>query len=542
MWLSPRKLQTTASRNSPKIDFRQVFVSHPGEHILVVDFGSQTTQLIARRVRECGVYCEIQPYDVSSEVVENFEPAGFILSGGPESVTENFSPRIPDHVLRSGRPILGICYGMHALVEQLGGVVDSSELREFGPARINLTAIQGVLPKKERVLDVWMSHGDRVTELPMGFAVSASSDDCPIAAISNESEHQYGVQFHPEVTHTDRGLEIIDRFVRNVCGCQRTWVPEHIVSMAVEQIREEVGDENVILGLSGGVDSSVTAALVSRAIGSQLKCVLVDNGLMRKDEVAKIEETMGPSNALPIELQVVDAKDRFLNALQGVKDPEDKRKIVGRTFIEVFEESARELDSISWLAQGTIYPDVVESAATKFGKSHVIKSHHNVGGLPDRLNLKLLEPLRELFKDEVRKIGLELGLPDELINRHPFPGPGLSVRILGEVKQEYIDILREADAIFLEELRKAGWMDRVSQAFAVFIPVKSVAVVGDARAYEYVIALRSVSTTDFMTADWSDLPHELLGKIASRIMNEVARVSRVVYDVSSKPPSTIEWE
>ena len=517
-------------------------MSHPGEQILVVDFGSQTTQLIARRVRECGVYCEIQPYDVSAEFVEDFDPAGFILSGGPESVTEDISPRIPDHVLRSGRPILGICYGMHALVEQLGGVVDSSELREFGPARINLTATEGILPKKNHVLDVWMSHGDRVTELPMGFSVSASTHDCPIAAISNEREHQYGVQFHPEVTHTDKGLEIIDQFVRSICGCQRTWVPEHIVSLAVEQIRAEVGDDNVILGLSGGVDSSVAAALVSRAIGSQLKCVLVDNGLMRKDEVDKIEETMGPSNALPIDLQVVDAKDRFLNALQGVEDPEDKRKIVGRTFIEVFEEAARELDSISWLAQGTIYPDVVESAATKFGKSHVIKSHHNVGGLPDRLNLKLLEPLRELFKDEVRKIGLELGLPDELINRHPFPGPGLSVRILGEVKQEYIDILREADAIFLEELRKAGWMDRVSQAFAVFIPVKSVAVVGDARAYEYVIALRSVSTTDFMTADWSDLPHELLGKIASRIMNEVARVSRVVYDVSSKPPSTIEWE
>lgn len=517
-------------------------MSHPGEKILVIDFGSQTTQLIARRVRECRVYCEIQPYDVSTEFVEEFNPAGFILSGGPESVTEDFSPRIPDQVLRSGRPILGICYGMHALVEQLGGEVDSSDLREFGPARIDLTSNQGILPKKAVGLDVWMSHGDRVTELPVGFDIAASTGDCPIAAIANESTHQYGVQFHPEVTHTDKGLEIIDQFVSEVCGCQRTWVAEHIVSLAIEQIREVVGDENVILGLSGGVDSSVTAALVSRAIGTQLKCVLVDNGLMRKDEVRKIEEFMGPSNALPVDLRVVYRKDRFLTALEGIEDPEDKRKIVGRTFIEVFEEAARELDSISWLAQGTIYPDVVESAATKFGKSHVIKSHHNVGGLPDRLNLKLLEPLRELFKDEVRNIGRELGLPDELINRHPFPGPGLSVRILGEVKQEYIDILREADAIFLEELQKAGWMDRVSQAFAVFIPVKSVAVVGDARAYEYVIALRSVSTTDFMTADWSDLPHKLLGKVASRIMNEVASVSRVVYDISSKPPATIEWE
>ena len=512
------------------------------QQILVVDFGSQTTQLIARRVRECGVYCEIQPYDAARETIEALNPVGYILSGGPESVVDQYSPRIPACILQSNRPILGICYGMHTLVEQSGGKVHSSSRREFGPARVAIHDGASFALSAEQELDVWMSHGDRVEELPAGFKVIASTLDCPIAAIADPVKQQFGVQFHPEVTHTVRGKEIIDHFVSNICGCAKDWIPSQIVSRAIDSIRDQVGDAKIILGLSGGVDSSVTAALIARAVGDQLTCILVDNGLMRKGEIAQITAAMQPSNALPISIRVEDAKQRFLANLASVSDPEEKRKVVGRTFIDVFEEVAQRTEGVNWLAQGTIYPDVVESAATKFGKSHVIKSHHNVGGLPDRLKLKLLEPLRELFKDEVRQVGLELGLPVELVNRHPFPGPGLAVRILGEVKQEYLDILREADAIFLAELKESGWYDKVSQAFAVFLPVKSVAVLGDARAYEYVISLRCVSTSDFMTAAWTQLPHELLGRIANRIINEVPKVSRVVYDISSKPPSTIEWE
>ncbi len=512
------------------------------DRILIVDFGSQTTQLIARRVREAGVYCEIHPFDIPDSFIREFDPNGFILSGGPESVTEAYTPRVPQVILDLGKPVLGICYGMHALVKQLNGEVRSSSKREFGPATIHLDQSVGFMDFDESLLDVWMSHGDRVEQLPPGFERIGFSDDCANAAITSNDRLIWGVQFHPEVTHTKRGREIIAHFVQKICGCDATWTPEHIIEESIQNIRAQVGSENVILGLSGGVDSSVVAALVSRAIGEQLTCILVDNGLMRKNEIAEITEQFGPSNALPINLKVIDASTRFLRNLEGIVDPEEKRKSVGRTFIDVFEEAARSLDAVAWLAQGTIYPDVVESAATKFGKADVIKSHHNVGGLPERLNLKLLEPLRELFKDEVREVGLELGLPESLVHRHPFPGPGLSVRILGEVRRKYIDVLREADAIFLEELNNFGWVEKVSQAFAVFLPVRSVAVLGDARAYEYVISLRSVSTTDFMTADWSALPRDLLAKVSSRIINEVPNVSRVVYDISSKPPATIEWE
>ena len=519
------------------------------ERILVIDFGAQYTQLIARRIREAGVYCEIHPFDAPQSFIRDFAPRGIVLSGGPETVTEDATPRIPDVVFElnaRGTPLLGICYGMQALAQQLGGRVQSSNVREFGHARIRVQKpsrlFDGLPSLVSGELDVWMSHGDKVIELPTGFEVVASTSSAPIAAMQNAARATYAVQFHPEVTHTSDGALIIRRFARDICGCRGLWTPANIIADAIETIRKQVGDERVVLGLSGGVDSSVVAALLSRAIGEQLTCVFVDHGLLRYREREEVVETFGPSNALKLNLVVVDAAAEFLGNLRGAVDPEDKRKIIGRTFIDVFDREAHKIAGVKWLAQGTIYPDVIESAATKFGKAHVIKSHHNVGGLPERMKLKLVEPLRELFKDEVRQIGMTLGLPEAMVMRHPFPGPGLGVRILGEVNAEYADTLRRADAILIDELRKAGWYDKVSQAFAVFLPVKSVGVVGDARRYAHVIALRAVETTDFMTANWAQLPYELIGRVSNRIINEIDGVARVVYDVSSKPPATIEWE
>ena len=510
--------------------------------VVVIDFGSQTTQLIARLVRELGVYCEIFPFDIVQSELSDLEVEAFVLSGGPESVTERVTPRLPNWVFDYNKPILGICYGMQTMVEQLGGKVAASAKREFGATEVEVTSSERLLGGITPTLPVWMSHGDRVMELPNGFEATARTASVPIAGTANPEKRLYGVQFHPEVTHTRDGREIMRRFLFDVSNCDPSWQPASIVSQQIESIRSIVGDDEVVLGLSGGVDSSVTAALLSRAIGEKLHCIFVDNGLLRAGEREQVVEAFDDSNTLPIDLHVVDASERFLDALKGIEDPERKRKIIGEAFIRVFEEASRKFENVKWLAQGTIYPDVVESAATRFGKAHVIKSHHNVGGLPDRLHLKVLEPLRDLFKDEVRQIGLELGLPDSLINRHPFPGPGLAVRVLGEVKPSYLDILRQADQIFLHELIQNDWYDHISQAFCVFLPVKSVGVVGDARTYQYVISLRAVATTDFMTADWVNLPHELLGRISSRIVNEVAGVSRVVYDISSKPPATIEWE
>ena len=516
------------------------------ERLLVIDFGAQYTQLIARRIREAGVYCEIHPFDAPTDFIRNFGARGVVLSGGPESVTEDATPRIPDAVFDLGVPILGICYGMQALAEQLGGRVLSSQQREFGHARIRLDAPSRLLSDLPSLVDgelnVWMSHGDKVVELPKGFEVIAATTSAPIAAMACEARSIYAVQFHPEVTHTTDGAEIIRRFARDICGCTGLWTPQNIIADAIALARQQVGDEKVVLGLSGGVDSSVVAALLSRAIGDQLTCVFVDNGLLRLHERDEVEATFGPSNALNLNLVCVDARAEFLGNLRGAEDPEAKRKIIGRTFIDVFDREAHKISGVAWLAQGTIYPDVIESAGTKFGKAHVIKSHHNVGGLPERIRLKLIEPLRELFKDEVRQVGLALGLPEAIVMRHPFPGPGLGVRILGEIRPEYADTLRLADAIFIEELRRAGYYDKVSQAFAVFLPVRSVGVVGDARRYAHVIALRAVETTDFMTAGWAPLPHALIAHVSNRIINEIEGVSRVVYDVSSKPPATIEWE
>lgn len=518
-----------------------------GDRVLVVDFGSQTTQLIARRVREHGVYCEIHPFDVDEETVREFAPKGIILSGGPETVTERLTPRIPQSLFDAHVPILGICYGMQAMATQLGGRVDGSDRREFGHATARIVGDAPLFRGLGGTLDVWMSHGDKVTELPAGFERAAESGNAPIAAMADVQRHYYGVQFHPEVTHTRLGAEIIRRFVRDVAGCRGGWTAESIIEHAVARARAEVGEGKVILGLSGGVDSSVVAALLSRAIGDQLTCVFVDNGLLRKNETAEVEEAFSSagserSNVLPINLVTVDARNEFLDALVGVDDPEDKRKIIGRTFIEVFEREAAKIPGVTWLAQGTIYPDVIESAGAATGKAHVIKSHHNVGGLPERMNMRLVEPLRELFKDEVRTIGVELGLPQELVHRHPFPGPGLGVRILGEVEKEHADLLRRADAIFIDELRAAGLYDTVSQAFAVYLPVRSVGVTGDQRRYEHVIAIRAVETVDFMTARWAHLSHTFLDRVSSRIINEISGVSRVVYDISGKPPATIEWE
>ena len=518
------------------------------QKLLILDFGSQYTQLIARRVRELGVYCEIWDYGVDEKHLEKFAPQGMVFSGGPESVHASESPKAPEFLYDFGVPILGICYGMQAMAEQFGGKVAGSDKSEFGFAQVEVTGPNQLLSGIEdrfvdngnSQLDVWMSHGDKVIEVPEGFSVVAATESAPIAAMCNETKDFYGIQFHPEVTHTLQGLNILERFVNDICGCESLWTPASIIEDAISTIEEKVGNDKVLLGLSGGVDSSVVAALLHKAIGDQLTCVFVDNGLLRLHEGDQVMATFAKNMGMKVIR--VNEEDRFLNKLTGTEDPEEKRKIIGNTFIEVFDEEATKLKDVKWLAQGTIYPDVIESAGSKTGKAHVIKSHHNVGGLPEDMKLELVEPLRELFKDEVRKIGLELGLPYESVYRHPFPGPGLGVRVLGEVKKEYCDILRQADAIFIEELHQADLYNKVSQAFAVFLPVKSVGVVGDARRYSYVITLRAVETVDFMTAQWARLSPELLESVSNRIMNEIAQVSRVTYDISSKPPATIEWE
>ncbi|MDT3708462.1 MAG: glutamine-hydrolyzing GMP synthase [Thiobacillus sp.] len=518
------------------------------QKILILDFGSQYTQLIARRVREAGVYCELHSNDVSEQFVREFAPAGIILSGGPSSVYEEETPRAPAVVFTLGVPVLGICYGMQTMAAQLGGQVESAAKREFGYAEIRAHGHTALLRDiQDRVndeghglLDVWMSHGDKVTALPPGFKVMASNAATPIAGMADEDRKFYGVQFHPEVTHTLQGKAILARFVHDLCGCGSDWNMPDYVDEAIGKVRSEVGSDEVILGLSGGVDSSVVAALLHRAIGNQLTCVFVDNGLLRLNEAEQVMQTFADN--LGVKVIHVDASERFMTELAGVTDPEQKRKIIGREFVHVFQEEAEKLPKAKWLAQGTIYPDVIESASAKTKKAHTIKSHHNVGGLPDTLHLKLLEPLRELFKDEVRELGIALGLPHDMVYRHPFPGPGLGVRILGEVKREYADLLRRADAIFIEELRASGWYEKTSQAFTVFLPVKSVGVMGDGRTYDYVVALRAVQTQDFMTAHWAELPYTLLGKVSNRIINEVRGINRVVYDISGKPPATIEWE
>ncbi|WP_372590820.1 glutamine-hydrolyzing GMP synthase [Guyparkeria sp.] len=519
------------------------------ERILILDFGSQYTQLIARRVRESKVYCEIHSWDVDNAFVRDFDPTGIILSGGPESVIDpQNAPAAPELVFTLGVPVLGICYGMQTMAAQLGGKVENASHQEFGFAKVRARGHTALLRDIEDevteegfgLLDVWMSHGDHVVEMPPGFKLMTSSDNAPIAGMADETRQFYGVQFHPEVTHTRQGARILERFVRDICGTQGLWRSDAIIETMIEQVQEQVGDEEVILGLSGGVDSSVVAALLHRAIGDQLTCIFVDNGLLREGEGDQVMRTF--AEHLGVRVIRVDAEDQFLSRLAGEADPEKKRKVIGNTFIDIFDEQAGKRENAAWLAQGTIYPDVIESAGSKTGKAHVIKSHHNVGGLPEHMKLKLLEPLRELFKDEVRQIGLELGLPSEMIMRHPFPGPGLGVRILGEVKGEYAALLRRADAIFIHELREAGLYDQVSQAFAVFLPVRSVGVMGDGRRYDYVVALRAVETVDFMTARWARLPYEFIEKVSLRIVNEVRGISRVVYDVTGKPPGTIEWE
>ncbi|MGL5948889.1 MAG: glutamine-hydrolyzing GMP synthase [Aeromonas sp.] len=521
------------------------------DRILILDFGSQYTQLIARRVREIGVYCELWAWDVSAEDIRAFNPTGIILSGGPESVTAAASPRAPAYVFDAGVPVLGICYGMQTMAEQLGGQVQSSEQREFGYAQVSVLAAGSTSPLLRQIedsltadghaqLDVWMSHGDKVTTLPAGFKTLAATPTCPHAMMANESRRFYGVQFHPEVTHTRQGARMLEHFVKDICQCDCLWTPATIIDDAVARLRTQIGNDQVILGLSGGVDSSVVAMLLHRAIGKQLTCVFVDNGLLRLNEGAQVMEMFGDHFGLNI--IKVEAEQRFMSALAGIDEPEAKRKTIGRVFVEVFDDEANKLKNARWLAQGTIYPDVIESAASKTGKAHVIKSHHNVGGLPEHMQLGLVEPLRELFKDEVRRVGLELGLPYDMLYRHPFPGPGLGVRVLGEVKTEYCELLRKADAIFIEELRKADLYQRVSQAFAVFLPVRSVGVMGDGRKYDWVIALRAVETIDFMTAHWAHLPYDFLGHVSNRIINEINGISRVVYDISGKPPATIEWE
>ena len=518
------------------------------QKILILDFGSQVSQLIARRVREQQVYCELHPFDISEDFIRDFKPQGVILSGGPNSVYEAEDWRAPQIVFELGVPVLGICYGMQTMAEQLGGKVESSGKREFGYAEIRARGhsqlFKGIQDRSNDdghgLLDVWMSHGDKVTQLPPGFSIIASNESCPIAAMADESRRFYAVQFHPEVTHTLKGKEIFAHFVHTICDCGHDWNMPDYVNEAIEKVRRQVGKEEVILGLSGGVDSSVVAALLHRAIGDQLTCVFVDNGLLRLNEAEQVMQTF--ANNLGVKVIHVDAAEQFMGHLKGISDPEAKRKIIGREFVEVFQDQSRKLANAKWLAQGTIYPDVIESAGGKTKKAHTIKSHHNVGGLPETLNLKLLEPLRELFKDEVRELGIALGLPHAMVYRHPFPGPGLGVRILGEVKKEYADLLRRADAIFIDELRAADWYEKTSQAFAVFLPVKAVGVMGDGRTYEYVVALRAVQTQDFMTAHWAELPHSLLGKVSNRIINEVRGINRVVYDISGKPPATIEWE
>jgi len=534
-----------ADSNPPSV------AAHPDIHahrILILDFGAQYTQLIARRVRELGVYCEIHPWDVSDAEVRAFAPRGVILSGGPESVTDQSPPRAPASVFELGVPVLGICYGMQTMAQQLGGRVAPSSEREFGYAQVTVQGASRLLDHLEDrrdaggrpVLDVWMSHGDRVDTLPPGFVATATTATIPYAAMADEARRFYGVQFHPEVTHTTQGARLLERFVREIAGSDALWSVGNIIEDATERVRAQVGKGKVLLGLSGGVDSSVVAALLHRALGAQLVCVFVDHGLLRLNEGDEVMRTF--AQHLGVRVIRVDAEQRFLSALAGVSDPEAKRKIIGRTFVEVFDEQAHKLTGVQFLAQGTIYPDVIESAGARTGKAHVIKSHHNVGGLPETMNLKLVEPLRELFKDEVRRLGVELGLPRDMVYRHPFPGPGLGVRILGEVRKEFADLLRRADAIYIDELRKHDLYDRTSQAFAVFLPVRSVGVMGDGRRYDYVVALRAVETIDFMTAHWARLPYEFLDHVSRRIVNEVAGISRVVYDISGKPPATIEWE
>jgi GMP synthase (glutamine-hydrolysing) len=516
--------------------------------ILILDFGSQYTQLIARRVREAGVYSEILPWDIAADAIRSFAPDGIILSGGPESVILEQPPRAPDLVFELGVPVLGICYGMQTMAAQLGGRVAPAGEREFGYAMVTPRAgtrllgelVDTHLADGSPALHVWMSHGDRVEALPAGFVSIASTPNAPLAGMADEARRFYGLQFHPEVTHTDQGQRIVENFVREICGCPDTWQPGNIVARDIARIRAEVGTDRVLLGLSGGVDSSVVAALLHEALGDQLVCVFVDHGLLRLDEGDQVMAVF--AEHLGVRVIRVNADARFLAALAGVDDPEAKRKIIGRLFVEVFEEEASRLQDIRWLAQGTIYPDVIESAGASTGKAHVIKSHHNVGGLPEHMNLKLIEPLRDLFKDEVRRIGLELGLPRHMVYRHPFPGPGLGVRILGEVRKEFADLLRRADAIFIDELRMADLYDKTSQAFAVFLPVRSVVVMGDGRRYDYVVALRAVETVDFMTARWAHLPYDFLDHVSRRIINEVPGISRVTYDISGKPPATIEWE
>jgi GMP synthase (glutamine-hydrolysing) len=535
--------------------------------ILILDFGSQVTQLIARRVREAGVFSEIHPYDVADDFVRNYGAAGIILSGGPSSVTEGDTPRVPQAVFELGVPVLGICYGMQAMAEQLGGKVENGHVREFGYAEVRARGHTKLLKdindfvtdEGHGMLKVWMSHGDKVIEMPPGFKLMASTPSCPIAGMADEERRMYAVQFHPEVTHTQQGRAILNRFVHDICGCRSDWNMPDYIGEAVEAIRKQVGSDEVILGLSGGVDSSVAAALIHRAIGDQLTCVFVDHGLLRLNEGEMVMNMFAKN--LGVRVIHVDATEQFMGKLTGVTDPEAKRKIIGREFVEVFQAEAAKRKNARWLAQGTIYPDVIESAGKGKKGAHTIKSHHNVGGLPETLNLKLLEPLRELFKDEVRELGVALGLPHDMVYRHPFPGPGLGVRILGEVKKDYADMLRHADAIFIEELRNTAiplsqelaegrvvghfhknWYEATSQAFAVFLPVRSVGVMGDGRTYEYVVALRAVQTQDFMTAHWAHLPHELLGRVSNRIINEVRGINRVVYDISGKPPATIEWE
>jgi len=518
------------------------------DRILILDFGSQYTQLIARRVREAGVYCELHPWDMDAEHIRGFGAKGVILSGGPESVHDEATPRADDALFELGVPLLGICYGMQTMAAQLGGRVAPSTHREYGYAQVRARGHSRLLrdiedhrsPEGYGLLDVWMSHGDRVDSLPPGFQAICTTDNAPLAGMADEARGFYGLQFHPEVTHTRQGQRVIERFVHGICGCGGLWTAENIIEDAVADACRRVGDDQVLLALSGGVDSSVVSALLHRAIGDQLTCIFVDNGLLRLDEGDQVMQTF--ARHMGIKVIRADAEERFIRKLQGVTDPEQKRKIIGNTFIEVFEEEASKLPNVKWLAQGTIYPDVIESAGAKTGKAKVIKSHHNVGGLPEEMRLELIEPLRELFKDEVRKIGMELGLPYEMVYRHPFPGPGLGVRILGEVHKHWADILRRADHIFIDELHRAELYDKVSQAFAVFLPVKSVGVVGDNRQYDHVIALRAVETLDFMTARWAHLPYDFLDQVCRRIVNEVRGVSRVVYDITGKPPGTIEWE
>jgi GMP synthase (glutamine-hydrolysing) len=518
------------------------------DKILILDFGSQYTQLIARRVRELNVYCEILPYDVDIKRIQEFSPISIILSGGPNSVYEDETPKAPDVIFKMSLPILGICYGMQVMTSQLGGKVETSDKREFGYAEIRAQGHSSLLKDIQDktnedgngLLDVWMSHGDKVMSLPDNFKIIASNESTPIAAIADEERKFYGVQFHPEVTHTHQGKAIIKRFVLDISRAKPEWNMPDYIDTAIRHIKETVGNDEVLLGLSGGVDSSVAAALIHRAIGDKLTCIFVDHGLLRLNEAEIVMKTFGKN--LGVKVIHVDAAEKFMSDLKGISDPEDKRKIIGRDFVEVFQDQAEKFENVRWLAQGTIYPDVIESAGGKTKKAQNIKSHHNVGGLPDTLNLKLLEPLRELFKDEVRELGVALGLPREMVYRHPFPGPGLGVRILGEVNMEFANLLRKADAIFIEELKRSGWYDKTAQAFTVFLPVKSVGVMGDGRTYEYVVSLRAVVTSDFMTAHWAELPYDLLGKVSNRIINEVKGINRVVYDISGKPPATIEWE